>query len=81
MITGIGLVVAAVTQELAKPSNKREWYGTVAGVVPYDFRPPTVERARATWWSPENGRVFVPQVFGVGWTLNLGRLARLIGLA
>jgi Family of unknown function (DUF5808) len=81
MITAIGLVLAAVTQEPAKPSDEREWHGTVAGVVPYDFRPPTLERARATWWSPQDERVFVPQLLGVGWTLNLGRLARLVGLA
>jgi len=81
MVTGIGLVVAAVAQELAKPSEERKWHGTLAGVVPYDFRPPTVERARSTWWGPQDERVFMPQVFGVGWTLNIGRLARLIGLA
>ena len=77
----IGLTVAAVVQELRTPADEREWNGTVAGFVPYDFRMPTQDRVRERLWNPESPRVFSPQVFGVGWTLNFGRLARLIGLA
>jgi hypothetical protein len=72
-----GLVVLAVVQELAKPREDRTWNGRVAGFVPYDFRPPTVARLRERLWSPD-GRLVVPQVFGVGWTVNLGRLVRLV---
>lgn len=68
VLTGV-----ALAQELRKPSEQRTWHGVVAGFVPYDFRMPTVERARERLWDPE-GEVVQPQVFGVGWTLNLGRL-------
>ena len=33
----VGLVVAAVATELAKPEAERTWHGRVFGLVPYDF--------------------------------------------
>ena len=71
------LVAAAVVQELRKPSSERTWHGRVAGFVPYDFRPPTLDRLRAAWWNPEDPRIFTDRVFGVGWSVNLGRVAKL----
>ena len=38
--------VAAIYQELRKPPEARTWNGKVAGVVPYDFRIPTLDRLR-----------------------------------
>jgi hypothetical protein len=76
--TAIALAAVAIVEQLRRPADERTWEGTVAGVVPYDFRPPTIERARSRWWSPEEPRLFVPQVFGVGWTVNVGRLVRLV---
>jgi uncharacterized membrane protein len=29
-------------------------------------------------WNPDEDRVISPRVFGVGWTVNLGRLAELV---
>lgn len=66
----ITLVLAAVCQELEKPKETRKWYGRLAGVIPYDFRVPTMERIKATYWNPYEHRIFTPQVFGVGWTIN-----------
>lgn len=43
--------------------------------VPYDFRVPTVDRIKRRWWNKEDGRIFMPCVFGVGWALNLFQLA------
>jgi Family of unknown function (DUF5808) len=74
----LGLVIWAVVQELRRPPGERTWHGELAGIVPYDLRPPTVARARERLWSPENPHLVVPQVFGVGWTLNLGRLVSLV---
>jgi hypothetical protein len=74
----IGLVVAALVEQLRRPPDERTWEGTVADIVPYDFRMPTIERARLRWWNPDEHRLFVPQVFGVGWTLNFAQLARLL---
>ena len=76
-LASAALVVAAVAQELRKPSSERTWHGRVAGFVPYDFRPPTLERFREAWWDPDNPQIFTDRVFGVGWAINLGRLARL----
>ncbi|MPZ68349.1 MAG: hypothetical protein GEU71_02340 [Actinobacteria bacterium] len=73
-----GVTVAAVVQELSKPEEEREWHGTVAGFVPYDFRPPTLERLRDSWWNPDSEQLFTDRVFGVGWAINLARVAELI---
>lgn len=70
-----GATIAAIVQEAKKPPGERELHGTVGGVVPYDFRIPTPQRVRDRLWDPE-GDIVQPQVFGVGWTLNLGRLYR-----
>jgi hypothetical protein len=76
-VVAIGLFIAAVADQLRRPPEERTWEGTVVGFVPYDLRVPTMERARSRWWNPEDERLFVPQVFGVGWTLNFARLASL----
>jgi hypothetical protein len=73
----LATTVAAIAQELQQPADKRTWHGTVGGFVPYDFRPPTLERMQRSWWNPGDERVLTPQVFGVGWTLNFGRLMHL----
>ena len=75
---GLALVAAAIVTEYRKPPAEREWHGRLAGFVPYDFRRPTLDRARAAMWNPESARLFYPQVFGVGWTVNVGRLVRLV---
>ncbi len=73
----VGLLGAAVRQELGKPATERDWHGVLGGVVPYDLRPPTLERLLSRVWSPEDPRVLMPNGFGVGWTVNVGRLVRL----
>lgn len=79
-VAAAAVLVAALAEELRRPPDQRTWHGAVAGLVPYDFRPPTLARLREALWQPE-GPLVVGQVFGVGWALNLGRLARLLGLA
>lgn len=64
-------IAAAVYQELRKPPALRTWHGTVAGVVPYDFRVPTVERLKRAYWDPDSEVVFSERVFGVGWAVNI----------
>lgn len=80
-LAGVGLLSAAVVTELRKPADKRTWEGSVGGVVPYDLRPPSVERVRRRMWAPEDPAIFTPHVFGVGWSVNIGRIARRLGLA
>lgn len=81
VLAGAGLVGAAIATELRKPAAERTWEGSVGGVVPYDFRPPTVERVVQRFWAPDDDTLFPPHVFGVGWAVNVGRIARRIGLA
>lgn len=72
-LIGLAVAAAAVVKELRTPAEHRVGHGTVAGVVPYDFRRPTFDRAKHRLWNPE-GPLVSPQVFGVGWTVNLGAL-------
>jgi hypothetical protein len=67
---------AAIYQELRRPPEARTWNGKVAGVVPYDFRVPTIDRLREAYWDPENDQVFSEKVFGVGWAVNIPVAAR-----
>lgn len=77
-LVGFGLVVAAVVKELRTPSEERTWHGVVAGFVPYDFRVPTLARLRERVWAPADEHLLNPQPFGVGWTLNAGRVFSLV---
>jgi hypothetical protein len=73
-LVGLALLIASVIRELRLPKEQRTWHGVVFGKVPYDLRPPTFGRFKATLWNPENPRVVVPTALGVGWSLNLAAL-------
>ena len=73
----VGLAVAAVVKELRTPAEQRQWHGSL-GFVPYDLRIPTVARVKERMWNPDDDRVISPRVFGVGWTVNLGRVVELV---
>lgn len=76
----LGTVVIAglaVEQELSKPRGQRTWYGRV-GPVPYDFLRPARARLRREWWQPDSAELVIPHAFGLGWGLNLGRLAAML---
>ena len=73
---GLAALVAAVARELRMPRDHRSWHGKLLGLVPYDFRRPTIARLRHALWSPDDPRLLMPHFFGIGWTPNLGRLAR-----
>lgn len=66
----VALLAAAVYQELRKPKEERQWYGEIAGLIPYDFRFPTWERLVKSVWDPGDNRLFVPEAFGIGWSIN-----------
>ena len=63
-------VAIAITQQLQRPPEERTWYGKIAG-IPYDFRIPTVERIRSTFWNKDTSQILLPQVFGIGWSINM----------
>jgi hypothetical protein len=77
-LVGMGLLIAAISQEMAKPEEERTWHGRVFGLVPYDLRPPTWERIRDAYWNPDEPRLFTSRVYGVGWALNLYRAKTLL---
>lgn len=76
VLVGVGLAAATVAQELRKPAGERQWHGDLYG-IPYDYRPPTVDKLKSTYWSPEDSRVLMPKVWGFGWDINIGRVVRL----
>ena len=71
-------LLGAIKEELDKPEDERTWHGNVGGIVPYDFRPPTFERIKSSLWDPEDERLITPHPWGVGWTINIRRLVRVI---
>ncbi len=77
-VAALVAVVAVVDQLGRKPEN-RDWNGSVLG-VPYDYRLPTVDRLVARVWNPDDERIVVPIVIGVGWTINLYQVKRKIQL-
>lgn len=70
-LVAVGLVAAAVYQELQKPPEERTWHGRLFGIIPYDFRVPTLESVREAYWNPSNPNLFSDRVLGVGWGVNL----------
>lgn len=70
VISGIVVLMGlAVREQLRLPKDQRTWHGTLFG-IPYDFRRPTIERLRETFWNKKTARVLVPPAFGMGWTIN-----------
>ncbi|HSM02353.1 MAG TPA: hypothetical protein VK960_07955 [Acidimicrobiia bacterium] len=72
------IAVAAVIKEIRKAPEDRTWHGKVADLVPYDFRKPTIERFRETYWNPD-GSLISGKAWGVGWAPNLGALKKMVG--
>jgi len=69
-VAAITLTLVAACQELEKPAEERKGYGKVAGIFPYDFRIPTIERFKESYWNPYESQIFTPQVFAIGWAIN-----------
>jgi hypothetical protein len=44
--------------------------------LPYDWRPPTMDRVRKEWWDPSNRKVFVPKAYGWGYGINWAAVVR-----
>ncbi len=80
VVTGLALATAAtaVVQELMRPRQFRTWHGRVAGVIPYDFRKPTARRILRSLWAPDDPRLFTETAFGIGWSINLAQLPRVL---
>ena len=70
VVIGIATLMGlAIREQLQMPLEERTWHGILFG-IPYDFRRPTIERLRETFWNKDTTRVLVPQAFGMGWSIN-----------
>jgi len=76
---GFLLLGAAIVDQLRRPAEERTWTGHIA-VFPYDFRMPTVDRFLQRYWNPNDDRIFTPQFFGVGWSINLAQILKRAGV-
>jgi len=74
MLAMIAIAIVAIRRQLQLDKDERTWHGAVGVPVPYEFRRPTVERLRKSFWDPGNPRLFTPMAFGVGWSVNVARL-------
>jgi hypothetical protein len=45
-LMSVAFAAAAVAEQLKRPPEERTWHGEVMGLVPYDFRIPTLDRIR-----------------------------------
>ena len=79
-MAALGLVAGAVYTELRKPPAQRTWHGKLLGVVPYDFRIPTLDRLRLAYWNPRSQAIFTDRPLGVGWAVNIPTLLRRLGV-
>jgi hypothetical protein len=73
-------VLGAIYTELRKPAAERTWHGRVLGIVPYDFRLPSLGRIRDAYWNPRSNRIFTDRPVGVGWAINVPAVLRRLGV-
>jgi hypothetical protein len=73
-------VAGAVYKELRTPPDQRTWHGKLLGVVPYDFRPPSVAKLREAYWNTKSDTIFTDRPLGVGWAVNIPAVLRRAGL-
>ncbi len=77
-LAGFLLLAGAVVQQLRRPADERDWHGKVFGVVPYDFRPPSLGRIASKWFNPGDARLFTEHAFGIGWSVNIATAMKLV---
>lgn len=76
----LAAIAGAVWTELRKPPEARTWHGRLLGVIPYDFRLPSLGRLREAYWNPSSNRLFTDRPLGIGWAVNIPVLLRRTGL-
>jgi hypothetical protein len=76
----LAAVAGAIYRELRLPPQERTWHGRLLGVVPYDFRLPTLGRIRNAYFNTASDRVFTPEPVGVGWAVNVAAVLKKLGV-
>ena len=79
-MAAIGAVAGAVYTELPKPPAERTWHGKLLGMIPYDFRIPTLESIRQAYWNPRSPKIFTDRPLGIGWAINIPTALRRLGV-
>jgi hypothetical protein len=79
-MAGLAAVAGAVYVELRKPPAERTWHGRLLGVLPYDFRMPTLEGLRQAYWNPRSPKLFTDRPLGIGWAINIPTALRRLGV-
>lgn len=79
-MAAMGAVAGAIYVELRKPPEERTWNGKLLGVIPYDFRIPTLEAVRQAYWNPRSPKIFTDRPLGVGWAINIPTALRRLGV-
>ncbi len=77
-MAALAAVAGALYTELRKPPAERTWHGRLLGVVPYDFRIPTLDDFKAAYWNPDSDRLFTDRVLGVGWGINFAQVVKIV---
>jgi hypothetical protein len=67
--------VQALREQLSRPPEERTWHGRI-GIVPYDFRIPTLDQVREAYWNPDSEVLFTSRTLGIGWAVNFAHLLR-----
>jgi hypothetical protein len=74
------VVMAALAgPPLALRALGRPLAGSLLG-IPYDFRLPTIDRAKRALWDPSSDRLLLPHLYGWGYSPNLHALGRRLGV-
>ena len=76
----LAAVAGALYQEMRKPPAERTWNGKLLGVVPYDFRLPSLQRLRDSYWNTGSDRIFTDRPLGVGWAVNIPAVLKRLGV-
>ena len=76
----VAAVLGAIYVELRKPPAERTWHGKLLGVVPYDFRIPSLDAIRQAYWNPRSPKIFTPRPLGICWAVNIPTLLRRLGV-
>ena len=76
----LAAVAGALYQEMRKPPAERTWNGKLLGVVPYDFRLPSLQRLRDSYWNAGSSRIFTDRPLGVGWAINIPAVLKRLGV-
>ena len=75
-LTALVLMGLALAEQLRLPPAQRTWHGHLWGLVPYDFRTPTLDRLWKAVWDPDSQSLVKDKALGLGWDVNFATVAR-----